>query len=89
MSNNCVPFPRAERPGTGSQAASGKSKKGKSSAHIPASLGWTDEFFSKLTPAQCAFLTGVFAMLSEHGEEALTRSCEMVIQRFGAAGAQS
>jgi hypothetical protein len=40
------------------------------------------EIFDHLTPAQYAFLSGVLAILAEHGEEALTRSCEMVIERF-------
>jgi hypothetical protein len=41
------------------------------------------EMFDHLSPAQYAFLSGVLAILAEHGEEALTRSCEMVIERFG------
>jgi hypothetical protein len=41
------------------------------------------EFFDHLSPAQYAFLSGVLAVLADHGEEALTRSCEMVIERFG------
>jgi len=83
--NNCVPFPELGR----SEAPSGRTGRSKGAAQPAEAFAWTDEFFSKLTPAQCAFLTGVFAMLSEHGEEALTRSCEMVIERFGAAGVQS
>jgi len=39
--------------------------------------------FDHLSPAQYAFLSGVLAVLSAHGEEALTRSCKMVIERFG------
>ena len=39
--------------------------------------------FDHLSPAQMAFLSGVLAVLATHGEEALTRSCEMVIERFG------
>lgn len=38
---------------------------------------------SDLSPAQHEFLTGVFAVLAAHGAEALTKSCEMVIERFG------
>ena len=39
--------------------------------------------FEHLSPAQYAFLNGVLAVLAEHGEEALTKSCEMVLERFG------
>jgi hypothetical protein len=39
--------------------------------------------FDHLSPAQYAFLSGVLAILAEHGEEALTKSCEMVLERFG------
>jgi hypothetical protein len=42
-----------------------------------------NEIVGHLSPAQYAFLSGVLAILSEHGEEALTRSCEMVLERFG------
>jgi hypothetical protein len=42
-----------------------------------------DEMSGHLSPAQHAFLGGVLALLSDHGEDALTRSCEMVIARFG------
>jgi hypothetical protein len=41
------------------------------------------EMFDHLSPAQYAFLSGVLAILAEHGEEALTKSCEMVLERFG------
>jgi hypothetical protein len=41
------------------------------------------DIFDHLSPAQYAFLSGVLAVLADHGEEALTRSCEMVIERFG------
>jgi hypothetical protein len=41
------------------------------------------DIFDDLSPAQYAFLSGVLAILAEHGEEALTKSCEMVIERFG------
>jgi hypothetical protein len=41
------------------------------------------DLFDHLSPAQYAFLSGVLAILAEHGEEALTKSCEMVIERFG------
>ena len=44
--------------------------------------GRLDGIFDQLSPAQCAFLSGVLALLAAHGEEALTRSCEMVIARF-------
>jgi hypothetical protein len=39
--------------------------------------------FDQMSPAQTAFLSGVLAILAAHGEEALTRSCEMVLERFG------
>jgi hypothetical protein len=48
----------------------------------PAADALTD-IFDHLSPAQYAFLSGVLAILAEHGEEALTRSCEMVLERFG------
>ena len=48
----------------------------------PGAADLTD-LFGHLSPAQCAFLSGVLAILAEHGEEALTKSCEMVIERFG------
>jgi len=41
------------------------------------------DIFDHLSPAQYAFLSGVLAILAEHGEEALTKSCEMVLERFG------
>jgi hypothetical protein len=41
------------------------------------------EIVDPLSSAQYAFLSGVLAILSEHGEEALTKSCQMVIDRFG------
>ena len=41
------------------------------------------DMFDHLSPAQYAFLSGVLAILAEHGEEALTKSCEMVLERFG------
>lgn len=44
--------------------------------------GLTD-IFDHLSPAQYAFLSGVLAILAEHGEEALAKSGEMVIERFG------
>jgi len=52
----------------------------------PARTDALPEIFDHLSPAQYAFLTGVLAILAEQGEEALTRSCEMVIERFGRGG---
>jgi hypothetical protein len=69
--NNCVPFDRA-------RGRNGRSKR----AHI-ARLEPLTDIFDHLSPAQYAFLSGVLAILAEHGEEALTKSCEMVIERFG------
>jgi len=48
-----------------------------------AATGTLTDIFDHLSPAQYAFLSGVLAILAEHGEEALTKSCEMVIERFG------
>ena len=67
--DNCVPFDRAAR---------GRVAR----KRTPAPDRLTD-LFDRLSPAQYAFLSGVLAVLAEHGEEALTRSCEMVIERFG------
>jgi hypothetical protein len=69
--NNCVPFDRA-------RGRRGRSKR----AQTPRLEPLTD-IFDHLSPAQYAFLSGVLAILAEHGEEALTKSCEMVIERFG------
>ena len=52
-------------------------------APAPARTDALTEIFDHLSPAQYAFLNGVLAILAEHGEEALTRSCEMVIERVG------
>jgi hypothetical protein len=67
--NNCLPFDR-------DRSRAGRRTQGS----MPAI---TDEIFGHLSSAQYAFLSGVLAILSEHGEEALTKSCEMVIERFG------
>lgn len=66
--SNCVPFDRAR----------GRSGRGK---RVP--VEEMTAMFDHLSPAQYAFLTGVLAILAEHGEEALTKSCEMVLERFG------
>jgi hypothetical protein len=65
---NCVPFDRQR-----SRAAEADRAPVEPSADL----------FGELSPAQYAFLSGVFAVLAAHGAEALTRSCEMVIERFG------
>jgi hypothetical protein len=69
--SNCVPFDRAR-----SRVA--RSKRARTSPLEPLT-----DIFDHLSPAQYAFLSGVLAILAEHGEEALTKSCEMVIERFG------
>jgi len=66
---NCIPF---ERTGPSNAQRGGRTR----TEELP-------DFFDHLSPAQFAFLSGVLAILADHGEEALTRSCEMVIQRFG------
>ena len=69
ITNDCVPFDRARgRAGRVKRAAATETQT---------------DIFNHLSPAQYAFLSGVLAVLAEHGEEALTRSCEMVIERFG------
>jgi hypothetical protein len=69
--SNCVPFDRT-------RARSRRSKRAQTARLEPLT-----DIFDHLSPAQYAFLSGVLAILSEHGEEALTKSCEMVIERFG------
>jgi hypothetical protein len=71
---NCVPFDR-----TRGRAA--RNMQGARDVKSRA-VALTD-IFDHLSPAQYAFLSGVLAILAEHGEEALTKSCEMVIERFG------
>jgi hypothetical protein len=69
--DNCVPFDRTARGRV---------------ARLKRATGPADtlaDVFDHLSPAQYAFLSGVLAILAEQGEEALTRSCEMVIERFG------
>jgi hypothetical protein len=73
MPGNCIPFDRAAR---GRYA---RVNAGPSSARPDA----LTDIFDHLSPAQYAFLSGVLAILAEQGEEALRRSCEMVIERFG------
>jgi hypothetical protein len=69
--SNCVPFDRT-------RARNRRSKRAQTARLEPLT-----DIFDHLSPAQYAFLSGVLAILSEHGEEALTKSCEMVIERFG------
>jgi hypothetical protein len=72
---NCLSFDRARgRAGkaSGRQSASGAKSRSEQLTDI----------FDQLSPAQCAFLSGVLAILAEHGEDALIRSCEMVMERF-------
>ena len=66
--NNCVPFDRT------------RARRQRKGASAPDAL---TDVFDHLSPAQYAFLSGVLAILAEHGEEAVTTSCEMVIARFG------
>ena len=71
--DNCIPFTR-------SRSRTGKAKP---PARAVDGAGG-DEVFDHLTPAQCAFLSGVLAILAAHGQDALTRSCEMVIRAIRA-----
>ena len=73
MPDNCVPFDRTVRERYARVTA----------APTPAATDALTDIFDHLSPAQYAFLNGVLAILAEQGEEALTRSCEMVIERFG------
>ena len=77
---NCIPFARVH----------GRRRQGKVKAVRRTTLRaeQLSDIFDHLSPAQYAFLSGVLAILAEHGEDALTRSCEMVIERFkrGQAG---
>ncbi len=79
--NNCIPFDRARGAGGRGKQAPGAARPVGATTK-PAAATLTD-IFDHLSPAQYAFLSGVLAILAEHGEEALTRSCEMVIERFG------
>ena len=73
--DNCIPFTRP------------RSRTGKAKPPIFAfDAADAEDVFDRLTPAQCAFLSGVLAVLAAHGQDALTRSCEMVIERFGRGG---
>jgi hypothetical protein len=67
---NCIPFEHTGRASIARRGGKGRDEQ-------------LTEIFDHLSPAQYAFLTGVLAILADHGEEALTRSCEMVIERFG------
>jgi hypothetical protein len=67
---NCVPFERTAR-------------NGQAGRRVKSHAEGLSDIFDHLSPAQYAFLSGVLAILAEHGEEALTKSCEMVIERFG------
>jgi hypothetical protein len=91
--DNCIPFDR--RPSTSARGAlstvDGRTGRGRRAPDHPraapparasAAVSLAD-LFDHLTPAQYAFLSGVLAILADHGEEALTKSCEMVIERFG------
>jgi hypothetical protein len=74
-SDNCIPFDRA-------RGRTSRTKRG----HAALGSGGStprEDIFDHLSPAQYAFLSGVLAILAAHGEEALTKSCEMVIERFG------
>lgn len=72
----CIPFDRT------------RGRAGRVTRAVPGRRAETDadrlaDIFDHLTPAQYAFLAGVLAILADHGEEALTKSCQMVIERFG------
>ena len=69
--NNCVRFDRTR--GRGAARA----------RRAAAATKTLTDIFNHLSPAQYAFLSGVLAILAEHGEEALTKSCELVLERFG------
>ena len=75
--NNCIPFDRAARTRNARVDP----------VETPAARRGLTDIFDHLSPAQYAFLSGVLAILAEQGEEALTRSCEMVIERFGRGSA--
>ena len=77
--DNCIPFERG-RTGRARRASGSPDTVRAAGASAACNLA---EIFDHLTPAQYAFLSGVLAILAEHGEEALTKSCEMVIERFG------
>ncbi len=81
-SSKCVPFDAARRAGRGKGASPGPAPVVARGGPAAPAETLTD-IFDHLSPAQYAFLSGVLAILAEHGEEALTRSCEMVIERFG------
>jgi hypothetical protein len=72
--SNCVPFDRT-------RGRAGRAKR--DARQQPQAHADLADIFDHLSPAQYAFLSGVLAILAEHGEEALTKSCEMVIERFG------
>jgi hypothetical protein len=72
LPTNCVPFDATRRRIGPAHGAEYISPLG------AGALGRSD-----LSPAQHEFLTGVFAVLAAHGADALTKSCEMVIERFG------
>src|SRR5688500_186974 len=72
---NCVRFDRERGPLRRARASAPPRPE-------PAAERLTD-IFDHLSPAQYAFLSGVLAILAEHGEEALMKSCEMVLERFG------
>jgi hypothetical protein len=74
--DNCISFEQA-------RGRSGRARNVQAPRGAKARADNVAEIFDHLSPAQYAFLSGVLAILAEHGEEALTRSCEMVIERFG------
>jgi hypothetical protein len=78
---NCIPFDRL-------RGRRGQPRLRAAQRRPPLRAEAFNDIFDHLSPAQCAFLSGVLAILAEHGEDALTRSCEMVIERFkrGQAG---
>ena len=73
VSSNCVPF----------EAARTRQGGRRRSAPRPPLGDPLGDTLGHLSPSQYAFLSGVLAILAEHGEDALTKSCQMVIERFG------
>ena len=75
----CVPFDRTRVRRARSAASRTRQDRGRHENADPL----LSDIFEHLSPAQYAFLNGVLAILADHGEEALTKSCEMVLERFG------
>ena len=86
---NCIRFDRdrVTSARAASSGAHGRGRMGRARASAPPcptpGADRLTGIFDDLSPAQYAFLSGVLAILTEHGEDALTKSCQMVIERFG------